>query len=139
VWLGVPETGPAVIVAGAIVGVAAMLPARAAVLRSRAAAVVGVLPVLGAVLGAAGERHALAGGLLCSTTLVLLAPRRRIVAVSAGAVATATLLQLAAATVAGRHVGVARDWGGSLRPAALVVAVSAGAAATLRRDQGAGP
>jgi hypothetical protein len=91
------------------------------------------------VVGAVGEAHPVAGGLLCSGTLVALGAGRAVRAVSLGALATATGLQLVGAAVAARHVGVADTWGRSVAAVAVVVGLAGLAAVVLRRDQPGAP
>jgi hypothetical protein len=100
-----------------------------------AALVIGVLPVGAAVVGAAGDPHALVGGLLCSGGLVALGAGPVVRAVSPSALALATGVQLVAALVAARQVAIVRDWDGTALPIAVVVGLSVVTAARLRRGQ----
>jgi hypothetical protein len=137
VWVGVPETSVALVAAGVIVGLVAGLRLGGGVLDRRAAVVVGVVPVIAAVAGAAGDRHALVGGLLCSTTLVALAVAPRITAVAVRPLVVATALQLVGALLAGRQVGVVRDGSDATMVLAAAAAAALGilGASILRRDQ----
>jgi hypothetical protein len=134
VWAGVPETSAAILAAGAVVGLATALWLGSGSLTRRGAAVLGVLPIGAAVVGAVGDRHALVGGLLCSGTLVGLAGRRKVESVSPRSVLVATALQLAASLVAARQIGIVRDGDGGteLLAGIVVIVLSALAASALR-------
>jgi hypothetical protein len=136
VWAGVPETSTAILGAGVLVGVGAVLVLGRALISPRAALLVAVVPVGAATSGAVGGAHALVGGLLCSAAVIVVGVGPAVPSVSAGALAAATALNGAAALVAARQVGVARDWGGTLLAGILVLGLSLATAAVLRRDQG---
>jgi len=135
VWAGVPETSAAILAAGVLLGVGAALVLRHGLVSRSAAVVVSVTPAVAATIGAAGEAHALLGGLLCSTTVIALGAGGAIGTVSLRALARGTALHLAAALVAARQVGVARDWDGAFVAIVLVLGLSIAAASMLREDQ----
>lgn len=78
VWAGVPETGPALLAAGGLVGLVATAALTGAYWAPGAG--VGVAAVLGwaALSGASGRPWAAAGGVLCTGVAPWLAFRRRI-------------------------------------------------------------
>lgn len=139
VWVGVPETSAAILAAGVLVGLAAVLVIGRVTVTPAAAIAVAVVPVGAACAGAADVGHALVGGLLCSATLVVIGLGPRVRVVPGTTLVGVTALHLAGALIAARHVGVSRDWGGTLPVAVLVIGLSLSAAVVLRRGQGRVP
>jgi hypothetical protein len=133
VWAGVPETSPALLAAGVLVGATLSVVARRACYTAPALVVLAVAPAAAAGIGAAGDAHAALGGLLCSATFVLLAVGPQLGRVGPSALALAASLNLLAGLVAARQLAIGRDWDGALPWVALTLALSAGAAGALRR------
>ena len=135
VWAGVPETSAALLAGGVLGGVAVVAVALPVALSSRGAVVVSVVPVAAACVGAAGNTHALLGGLLCSTTFAALSAGPRIKEMPTLALIRGSVVHLTAAVVAARQIGVERDW--HLAPVwvALVAGLALLAARMLRSDQ----
>ncbi len=135
VWAGVPETSAAIVAAGVGVGMAAVLALGRLRLSGPAAIAMSVLPVVAAYQGAAGNVHALVGGGLCVTTLVVLAvaaPRRTMAGWRwRGGLA----VHLLAALVAARQIAVDRDWAGTPGWVAVVVGLAVAAVALFRSAQ----
>jgi hypothetical protein len=136
VWAGVPETSAVLLVTGVIGGAAAVLVLGRSTATRAAAVAIAVLPVGAAVVGAAGDPHALVGGLLCSGGIVALGSGPPLGAVAPTALMLGTGAQLAAALVAARQVAIVRDWGGTALAIAVVVGLSIMCAGLLRRGQG---
>jgi len=135
VWVGVPETSAAILVAGVLGGVTGVVIARGVGLSRPGAVVAAVAPVGAACVGAAGNAHALVGGLLCSATFVVLGLGPRLRAVSVRALAAGSGVHLLGALVAGRQIGVHRDWQAAPAWIALVAGLAATAAWLLRAGQ----
>lgn len=135
VWAGVPETSAALLAAGVLAGMAAVMFVRPVALSMAGTVVVGVLPIGAAGIGAVGNAHALVGGALCSATFVVLGLGPRVRAVSVSALVGGTAVHLVAVLVAARALGVRRDWDGAPLWIALVVALAAVAASQLRSGQ----
>lgn len=135
VWAGVPETSAALLAAGVLGGMAAVMFVRPVALSMAGTVVVGILPIGAACIGAVGNAHALVGGGLCSATLVVVGLGPRVRAVSVSALVGGTAVHLVAALVAARALGVRRDWDGAPLWIALVVALAVVAAGQLRSGQ----
>lgn len=135
VWAGVPETSAALLSGGVLGGAAVVVLAGRIALTPGGAVVVSVVPVGAAWVGAAGNAHALVGGLLCSASFAALSRGPRIREISMQALLRGSALHLTAAVVAARQIGVARDW--QLTPVwvALVAGLALLAARMLRSDQ----
>lgn len=137
VWAAVPETSTAIVATGVSVGVAAVLALGGLRLSRPAVLVVSVLPVVAAYIGAAGNAHALVGGGLCVTTLVVLAVAAPMRPLAGWWWRGGVAVHLAAALVAARQIAIQRDWARTPGWAAVVVALAVAAAACFRAAQSA--
>jgi hypothetical protein len=133
VWVGVPETSAALLGFGVLAGVAVATVVRRVTISRWAGVVVALVPVAATVVGAVGNRHALIGGLLCSSTVVLLGARPPRGDVPLDALVTGIAVHLTSAVVAARHVAISRDWDGSAVWIIVTLALAAVSASLLRR------
>lgn len=136
VWAAVPETSVLLLVVGGAVGVIAVGIAAGRWPSSGVLTTTAVGLAIAAVIGAAGNAHAVVGGLLCLTTLAVLGVRPPAAGrPSALDVALAILLHLGSVVVAARHIGVSRTWGAAPLAGVLVVAFAVAAVRMLAPRQ----
>ena len=133
VWAGVPETGPALLAGGAIIGLAGSAALTGA--RWAPAAGLGLAAVLGwaAASGAAGRPWAIVGGTLCTGIAPWFAARQPVSTPWRGRNPGAWLLgaHLVLAILAARWIGVAPHPGG--QRVAIVAAAGLAVALVTRR------
>lgn len=135
VWLGVPETSAALVAAGGLAGTGLALLVTRAQVRASAVPVLAALPVAATWIGAAGEGHALAGGLLAVLPLALVGVGPPVARVGPLPLAVAVVLHGTLAVVAARHVGVARGGDSVAGPLVVVTVLAVVEVIVLRRGQ----
>lgn len=135
VWAGVPETSAALLAGGAVGGVGVVVVVARRGLSRWAAMAISVAPAAAALVGAAGQPHALVGGLLCSATFVVLAVGRPIGPVSVPAAVRSVAAHLVLAGVAARQIAVDREGPLSWAWIAVAAALALAAARFLRAQR----
>lgn len=135
VWAGVPETSAALLAGGVVGGVGVVVIVARRTLSRWATVAISVAPAGAALVGAAGQQHALVGGLLCSATFVVLGVGRPIGRVPVPAALRGVATHLALAGVAARQIAVDRDGALSWVWIAAVVGLALGAGWFLRAQR----